>query len=144
MKVEFDEWRETDWYTHPSGTRTEELPGYKKKFGGVGFTEVGRVYVSKKARWRKALFWHEKGHCLLFEAGRVRMLGNASLQEEILADTIADTMAGTYQTLGMLVMILHRAKGRNIAATKQRINAVCQRHPETAKEILNKLTQGRL
>ena len=144
MKVEFDEWRETDWYARPSGTRTEELPGYKKRYGGVGFTELGRVYVSKGAKWRKALFWHEKGHCLLFEADRIRTLGNASLEEEILADAVADIMAGPYQTLGMLVMILKRAKGRNIATTKKRIDAVCQRHPETANEILDKLTQGRL
>ena len=139
MKVEFDEWRETDWYTRPSGTRTEDLPGYKKRYGGVGFTELGRVYVSKKSRWRKAIFWHEKGHCLLFESGRIRTLGHTSIEEEILADTVADTMAGTYQTLGMLVMILRRAKGRNIDATKKRIEAVCQRHPETAKEILDKI-----
>ena len=144
MKVEFDEWRETDWYTRPSGTRTEDLPGYKKRYGGVGFTELGRVYVSKKSRWRKAIFWHEKGHCLLFESGRIRTLGHTSIEEEILADEVSDVMAGTYQTLGMLMMILRRAKGQNISDTKKRIDAVCHRHPEIAKEILDKLTKGRL
>ena len=71
MMVEFDEWGEKDWYTHPTGTKTEDIPRYKKKYGGLGFTEAGRIYISKGARWRRAIFWHEKGHCLLFEAGRV-------------------------------------------------------------------------
>ena len=141
MMVEFDEWGEKDWYTHPTGTKTEDIPRYKKKYGGLGFTEAGRIYVSKGARWRRALFWHEKGHCLLFEAGRVLAPWKTSLQEEIQADTIADVMAGTYQTLGMLLMIQKRSKGRNLIDSRRRIQAVCERHPKEAPEILNKLTQ---
>ena len=144
MKVEFDEWSEHDWYGHPTGTRTEDLPGYKKTYGGVGFTEAGRIYVSKNARWRKALFWHERGHCLLFESGRVLVPGASSLSQEIMADSLADLAAGTYQTLGMLVMILRRAKGRNNkVAIQRRIDAVCQRHPKIGEKYLEKLTRGK-
>ena len=122
-------------------TQTEDIPGYKKKFGGLAYTKAGHIFVSKGTRWRRAIFWHEKGHCLLFESGRVLMPNHSSLEEEILADEVADVMAGTYQTLGMLTMVLRRAKGRNVARTKRRIDAVCKRHPEESKKILNKLNQ---
>lgn len=142
MKVEFDTWEEKDWYpAGPTGSKTEDFPGYKKKYGGFGFTEAGRIYISKRARWKKALYWHERGHCLQFEAGRVKTLKPASLEEEIRADAVADIMAGTYQTLGMLTMILRRSKGRNISDTRRRIDAVCRRHPNEAQKILNKLTR---
>ena len=143
MMVEFDVWGEKDWNSAgPTGSKTEDFPGYKKKYGGIGFTVAGRIFISKGAKWRRAIFWHEKGHCLLFEAGRTLIPTNTSLQEEIWADTIADVLAGTYQTLGMLVMVLKRAKGRNVADTRKRIQAVCERHPKEAQEILKKLTKN--
>ena len=142
MKVTFEVWGEKDWFpAGPIGTHIEDIPRYKPRYGGVAYSEAGRIYISKGARWKRALFWNEKGHCLLFEAGLVKTLRASKLEEEIQADTIADIMAGTYQTLGMLLMVLRRAKGRNIAATKKRIDAVCRRHQKEAQEILNKLTQ---
>ena len=32
MMVEFDVWGEKDWYNHPTGTKTEDIPRYNVDF----------------------------------------------------------------------------------------------------------------
>lgn len=139
MKVKFDGWSEKAWFpAGPDLECEEEFEEFKKKDGGRAFSTRGRVFISKGARWRRALFWHERGHCLLFEAGRHRSV-KSSLKEEIAADTIAEVLAGRRQILGMLAMLLKRSKPKYVHEIVQRINAVVDRHPAESLKVLEKM-----
>lgn len=139
MKIKFDGWSEKAWFpAGPDLECEEDYPGAKKSDGGRAFSSRGRVFVSRGARWRRALYWHERGHCLLFEAGRHRRVV-ASLQEEIDADEVAELMAGTRQVLGMLLMLLRRCPSRYVREVERRIEAVVSRNPAKAIGILEKM-----
>lgn len=139
MKIKFDGWSEHAWY--PSGPDLEceeEYPHARKYDGGRAFSGRGQIFVSKGAKWRHALYWHERGHCLLFEAGKHKQLVSTN-QEEIWADAIAELMTSTRQVLGMLVMVLKRIPHNRVHEIVQRIHAIVERHPKESLKILEKM-----
>lgn len=139
MLVTFEVWNEKSWFpAGPDKLETREMEGYKPEYGGFAFTEAGKIFISKGAPWKKAMYWHEKGHCLLFEAGKGGIT-NHTFGEEVDADSVADLMAGTYQTLGMLAYRLAKTSSTNVKGLQQRIEIILDRHKETAIPLLKKL-----
>lgn len=142
MKIKFDGWSRNAWYpAGPDLKHEEEFPNAKKSDGGRAFSGCGRIYVSEGAKWKRALYWHERGHCLLFEAGKHKKLVSSN-QEEIRADEVAEIMTSTRQVLGMLVMLLRRVPRVAVHEIVQRINAVVDRHPVESLKALERMPRS--